>query len=709
MAGTRIETEFAALGADSVVRAFEQHDAALVRSTAAARQQSAVQSRQATLLRQLRDAEREEQQQLRQAAGIIERTTTAEERYDKEIQERKTHLAAGRLTQEQYNRAVGDSKRRLDGATGSTKSLTGSIFRTASAVTGVTGAVGALLSMARLLKAEFDNIVEKQKNAGDRSIGFEDALTETRFNVGKFLSPEEQRNAALKLARTGGITPTRAAKLLGTTATSTGIQNQDDLDLALSATAGVARIRPDLEDEDLAALGGAAGSLGKTFGLDVRESVGFINKVGQQSNIAELSKQVQSITPAIAGLKANGFTEGEAGSLLATITQKGFDTEGAKAFTGTVGFAGSLRTALGDREEFQNADGTFRAGDALDYLQANPDEAAAFFRGGKLSSGKKVPKAKTGKGQLSAFFEELVGLLPGDTQERFDAGVPIIGDFASGAQNYDDLLAANQENNVLSDLDRQFASSIESLQVTDSTAVAGIIRTRLPQLEQALGNSALGQRLSGISREFESGFGTDAAGATDTAVRQLQEFQTELDATGGDRATQVSGILQPLLEKMDNAAAVTRTRQAGDVTISTGSNYVPGSYTTAVEQVEEFLAPMADQEYAAYLRNRFESAATQSTRKDPRVAASEFIRNFELAKQPRARAGAVVADPTGEPAASGEVVDVLREILSANQTTADAVAGLNREPAAAQPFVPESVSNTEPSRVSALSAEGAGR
>jgi hypothetical protein len=630
MATTNITTEFATIGADKVVSAMAATDAALVKATESARRQTDVQQKQAEGLRKLRDAEREEQQQQKQAAGIIAGTITAEERYQKEIAERQLLLKKGLLTQGQYNRAVGESRARLDAATGSNKSMIGSIAQTAGAVAGVTGAVGVLMLAARALRAEWQNLVDRQKNAKDRAIGFENALTETRFNVGKFMSAEEQRATALELSTKYGIAPERAAMLLGKTATSTGIQNKDDLQTALNAAAGAAAIRPDLADEELAALGAAAGSLGKTFNITPQQAIGFINQVGQQSNIGELSKQVDNITPAVAGLMANGFTEGEAGALLATITQKGFDTEGAKSFTGTVAVADSLRQAFGDREEFQREDGSFNAIAAIEYLQNNQADANTFIRGGKLESGKKIKAAKLGKGQLRPFFEQLFGLLEGDTDDRFAASVDVIGSFEDAGLNYDQLLADNKANNRLSNLDRGFDAAIQSIQATESTAISGILRERLPELEQSLGGTSIGQKISQISREFSSNAGTDSAAATQAAFEQLLATMTQLESAGGDRNNQLAGFLRPVIQQLQDAVPALRTQQISEgLSSATGSQHNKDAQAIAQAGFDEFLQGVVDPEYRDYLRERVDLNATGPV--DPREAAQKAIENFDLA------------------------------------------------------------------------------
>jgi len=60
------------------------------------------------------DAERERAQAVAEAARIIKANATPQERYDAQILELSAHLTAGRLTQEQYNRAVAKARADLD-------------------------------------------------------------------------------------------------------------------------------------------------------------------------------------------------------------------------------------------------------------------------------------------------------------------------------------------------------------------------------------------------------------------------------------------------------------------------------------------------------------------------------------------------------------------------------------------------------------------
>jgi phage-related protein len=71
------------------------------------------------------EAESKRARALQDAARIIQANLTPQERYDKELLELKAHLDEGRLSQEQYNRAVAAAKSSFDKASSSADALDG--------------------------------------------------------------------------------------------------------------------------------------------------------------------------------------------------------------------------------------------------------------------------------------------------------------------------------------------------------------------------------------------------------------------------------------------------------------------------------------------------------------------------------------------------------------------------------------------------------
>lgn len=632
MANTRITTEFATIGADRVVSAMSATDAALLKSTEAARKQTDLQKRQADGLRKLRDAERDEQQQLKQAAGIIQRATTAEEKHAQETKALELAKKRGLITQQKYNQLVGQSRTAHLGATGSMSSMIAGLGQTALAITGVGSAVGVFMVAARAIRAEWQNLLDAQKSAADKSVSFEDALTETRFNTSKFFSSDEAREISLDVAGEAGITPTRAAKLFGSTVTSTGVQTREDAERALQATTAAAKLRPDLPDDELASLGAAAGSLSKEFNITPEAAIGFVNVVGQQANIDNLDQQIQNIVPVLAAGDQNGLTAAESGALFAIISQKGFDTEGATTRTAVSGFLTSLRTEFAGNKDLTRDDGSLNLLAALDHLRDNPELGLALLRGTKDADGVKHKKIRIGKGNLATVFEQLL-LGQGNTRERFDKAIPIIGDFDDGATNYEELLRENEANNTLSNTRRRFESTTAIAAVTNTSAISGIIRDNLPQLQQAFGDSATAQTFEKIARELESDFGTDAAGASEAAIRDIQRMIEEAQAKGGDRNEMLVKLLLLLIEQLKKAAEKTEDQVQDNlfVTADTG-DHERDAYRIADEQIEEVLSGVIDPAYRDYLRKRA-AARHGITRQDPRDWVQDFAENHGLHTQ----------------------------------------------------------------------------
>lgn len=401
------------------------------------------------------------------------------------------------------------------------------IGATATAITGITGVVGGMLAVVQQLRAEYDNIVQRQRTAADATKSFEQNLAQAVRNATGIFSAQETKALSLDLATTAGIDPARAASLVGSALTSTGVQNEADARLAIAAAGAAARFAPDLDQMGIEATAGVAASLAKKNKVSPQAAIGFIQRVGTQANVRELDPLVQNVAPGISGLQMLGMNEGQAGSLIATITQMTDDISGKKSTTGAVNFVDSLRERFRDMPEYQTG-GQFDPMKAITALQADADLRRRFFDGGKFG-GKSFGKPSVGEGTVPTAIESI--LTPGSKAggaEQFLGGIGSIGTFAEGQQTYDSLVSDIRSVTPVSRAARSIEAGTARIAATSPEALSGVLRDNLEALQRQAGTSSMAQRLSKLMFEVNSDFGTSPEGALNTAVGGLQSIRDDL-------------------------------------------------------------------------------------------------------------------------------------------------------------------------------------
>lgn len=400
------------------------------------------------------------------------------------------------------------------------------IGATATAITGITGVVGSMLAVVQQLRAEYDNIVQRQRNSADATKTFEQNLAQAVRNATGIFSAEETKAISLDLARTAGIDPARAASLVGSALTSTGVQNDADARLAIAAAGAAARFAPDLDQVGIEATAGVAASLAKKNRVSPEAAIGFIQRVGTQANVRELDPLVQNVAPGISGLQMLGMNEGQAGSLIATVTQLTDDTTGKKSTTGAVNFVDSLRERFRDDRRFQNADGSFNPMAAIAALQQDSQLRRRFLEGGKFGD-KSFGKASLGEGVVPTAIE---AILTGgsDAANQFAGGIGSVGTFAEGRQTYDELTRDIASVTPVSRAQRALEAGTARISATSPEAISGVLRDNLDKLQQAAGSTSASRRLQQLMFEVQSDFGTSPQGALNTAVSGLSSIREDL-------------------------------------------------------------------------------------------------------------------------------------------------------------------------------------
>jgi len=402
---------------------------------------------------------------------------------------------------------------------------------------GVGSAVAAVATAAALLRAEYDNLLERQRAAVTTQLPFEQQLAGAVRNASGFMNAASVRQNVMQLSSEAMVTPSAAANLMGQTFTMTGVTNEAEANLALRAARASALYAPDLPDDELAMMGGVSGSLSKRFGVSPEAAIGFAQNVATSSNVAQLAPVVKNIIPAAANLTDLGFSMQDAGAFLATMTNTTGDDQGATSASTAISMAKSLRERFGQRAEFQT-DGRFDLMKARDYIQQDPARLRSFIDGGEFF-GETFGKAAIGEGKGLTSVEGF--LTPGSAfSQQFEGARGTVGDFGQGEKTYRRIQAEVQSVTPLSQLQRGFTAANESIQVDDQSAIGRLALDEVSKIQQSIGSSSLKQRLTGLKTELESGFGTDPVSALQTVretlvaeTRDLKDGSKQLRATGG--------------------------------------------------------------------------------------------------------------------------------------------------------------------------------
>lgn len=481
-----------------------------------------------------------------------------------------------------YEQAIGRTTKRSKQAAATTGQMLSTaamgIGRATMQMVGFGSALAGIYTVVQVLRAEYENMVQKQQKAGDVRLRFEQAIASNIANVlptGLF-AQGELKSEALRIGRDTGTSPIRAASLVGSAVTSAGIsaENPAEKRFAIDAAIATARYGPELDQVSAEELAGVAASQAKVFETTPRKAIGFLEKVRAQSNIRDQGNFIRNMAPGFSALEKLGFNEAEAGALMATISQRAGDTTGELTITSSL----ALGKALFERFEgvYQKADGSFDAPAAIAALAADPEMRRAFLRGGEfttlgdaMDSGK-FGKAALGKGRTIPAIREIITPGSKDQIDYLNRIALLAEGFEGGDEEFERLVASKREGSPLSYIKRRTESARELIQLGDPSGISGVLRDQLQQLSQSAGSSKVRQRLEQLGFEVESKFGDDPAAAleyfldqgTATATR-LGEDQHIRRYAHGRRTQRLADKVIPATEEGKRIAAELRAMVLG--------------------------------------------------------------------------------------------------------------------------------------------------
>ena len=284
------------------------------------------------------EAERRNNDQMKQAAAIIERLKTPQEKYQENLKKLKTLHESGKLSAEQYaaaqkqeGDALADSAKSSDAFGGSLGGLTTKIATTAAGFVSMQAVIG-------FLKEEYDALIERQGKSRDANISLAAEQEDLITNLGD-AGAKDVFASVRTVSQESGVKEEVVTRAVNEAMAAKADMSVDDVLAGVKTAAKVRKFAP----SELAGLAGATIDTQKQTGLGTDESLGFLMQMQSQSRAVSLKGVAENFTPAVGGIMNLGADRQTAGALLASLSHGMGDTTGAQSATSGIQLAKQLR------------------------------------------------------------------------------------------------------------------------------------------------------------------------------------------------------------------------------------------------------------------------------------------------------------------------------------------------------------------------------
>lgn len=475
--------------------------------------------------RQLLETMREEKRQLdgtndemREAAQLVDRTRTATERYEAVMENVNRLHRRGRIDGETRNRVLQQERQRLEEATPAAQSFGQRMGEVFAGVTAANLAMEAGRRVIAALRQEYDRLIERQRRALELTRPLAAAQVEAVHNLGNDpdVNAQQLTTQIRSESQRLGIDESQLTSSVSSALASRGENSVDD---AVESVIAATELSP-FDSEAQRVFSGAALDLSNRNERGLRGSLGFLLEVGARSRVTDSRLIARNATPAINAATQLGASEEFGGALFATLTQGATDTEGSVSRTGVINFVRALSewsdghpeqafhalvTLPGAREDFFASTADGGAGASFD-AQVDPTIQSLIT---------------PGTVDHNRFMANLQGLQGVDGDEAFRGRVSQI-----------DRLEAVQTARA----DQAIRNLNSQVSLADqSDAVSAAIREGMADLRQGLGQGAVYSEVSGFVDDVESGGTLDLEGLL-TELRSLNYELQEISEGRGRRA-----------------------------------------------------------------------------------------------------------------------------------------------------------------------------
>ena len=268
---------------------------------------------------------------------------TPQQRHNNRLKELSELLSRGKLNFEQFTGAAKQSHDQLAKATGAATDGAEAAGLFSGKILGVGTAIGGVAAIASRLKAEYDDLLQRQGKAGETQISLAAAQRMATFNLGndQSLTPAKMAEELAAIAGRTGVGQEQATKVFSDMLSARGDMKAVDVLPRLEAVLNAA---PD--QGGLPVLGGATMSLGTEFGLSGKESLGFMLQAQAASPVVSLESLAMHSVPSMVSVSKFGDTPEQAAELVSGLASAGKDSRGAESGTASIQLAARLAQVL---------------------------------------------------------------------------------------------------------------------------------------------------------------------------------------------------------------------------------------------------------------------------------------------------------------------------------------------------------------------------
>ncbi len=303
---------------------------------------------QETLEQKLRDfgttsqkVGQEERELNRMREQVLRQIQTPQEQYNQKVGQLDRLLKANKLSQDQYNRAVAQSKQEMDRAGESGQKAFGPMaLGMTRQLIGALGITGGVAGAIQLVRAEYQALIEAQREAAQTSLTLAESQEQALLNLGATSKQEidEYLAAVSTMSQRVGVTE-RSIHMRASDALSA----RGDLpwQAALGAVEASFQAAP-IGDSAGRFLAGAALDLGRAGGMGQEEALGFLQQVGTMARVTSTQKIAEEVPRAVTAAAMRGGSAETGAALFAAITQASGDPSGEISRTAVINFIDKL-------------------------------------------------------------------------------------------------------------------------------------------------------------------------------------------------------------------------------------------------------------------------------------------------------------------------------------------------------------------------------
>lgn len=323
--------------------------------------------------------------------------------------------------------------------------------RFAGSLAGVGSAAAGVLTVVSALKAEYADLVSRQKAAATEQLSLAQKQAEAIRNLGQDKTIKSGDDLQTRIRQMSERTGLSETVLTGVTSGALSARGELSADKALAAVEAAATLAPDLGESGLTE--SAMGAMGLIRrGASPKEALGFLLSIGKTSPIKSLENTMKNVAPAINRVAGFGGSSAESGALVSALATGMEDRTGEESGTAAVRLAEQLAERL---------PGMKSTAERIDAIRKDPKLRNKLFgaTGGTFQvtdeTGRKrsqhFPQLEARAGAVTAYRELLgFGGKVGSTGNAFDAFLketPNVGPQA--AMLFDEEVAKKSSTDVL--------------------------------------------------------------------------------------------------------------------------------------------------------------------------------------------------------------------------------------------------------------------